>query len=249
MEKEKLQARKEKLDRISRKLKRKKYTAILLALFTLGVNAFAWFVFSTQAGAEIHGDIASWDIELTNSNNQQVNNIVVDVDMRPGMSDFSQTYLVRNRGEVDASFTYEVESFSLLGRTVSLSSISNLDDYLANYYPFSITVSSNKSTIPSLDSANFTVTVEWDFEDSAKYYALNNVYDYDESFIYYTLNNNEYTVFNATSLNYLDYRSQLYLSRDDADTYFGMNCKSYQDNTSEACLRLSIILKVVQVNE
>ena len=41
-----LQARKEKLDLLSSKLKKKKFWAILLALFTLSVNAFAWFVFS-----------------------------------------------------------------------------------------------------------------------------------------------------------------------------------------------------------
>lgn len=246
MKKEKLQTRKEKLERINRKLKRKKYTAILLALFTLGVNAFAWFVFSTQVGAEVHGSVASWDIELTNSNNQLVNNVLIEVNMKPGMPDFSQTYQIHNQGEVDATFTYEVDSLSILGRNITLTGINDLDDYLENYYPFSITISSNKSVIPSLDTANFTVTVEWDFEDSTKYHALNNVYDFDPGFTYYQLSNGNYVEFNATSSNYLTNRSSLFLQRDDADTYFGSNCKTYEDTSNAACLQIGITLAVQQ---
>ncbi len=43
----------EQLEVLQKKFRKKKYLSILLALFTLGVNIFAWFAFSANAGLEL----------------------------------------------------------------------------------------------------------------------------------------------------------------------------------------------------
>ncbi|MBP5678882.1 MAG: hypothetical protein J6X28_03545 [Bacilli bacterium] len=240
-----LQTRKEKLDALNSRLRRKKFVAILLALFTLGVNAFAWFVFSTHSDYTYDGRVAAWDVEVKEGE-QLVNNVIVAVDMKPGMTDFSKTYTINNLGEVTAKVSYAVKSFTILGRTVNMSSISNVDNYLQNYYPFSIQVSTNKTTIAPGESATFNVVVHWDFEDSTAYYQLNDIYDFNETFSYYTKSGSTYNVFNATSENYAANRNSLYLEKDDADTYFGMECGTYQDTTHLTCLELKLVLTVEQ---
>lgn len=249
MDVEKLQARKEKLDYLNRKLKRKKFMAILFALFTLGLNAFAWFVYSTKVAVNLQGNIVAWDIQLRNGENELVNNVLLDIDMVPGMLDYTQTYHINNAGDVDALFSVEVNSLRILGRTIDLSSVSNPIDYLENFYPFSISLSTDQEVITSMNSATFTVLVEWDYEDNTEYHALNEAYDYDEGFQYYIHNNSGYHPFNISSSDYLANRSYLYLERDDADTYFGMMCKDYENTSGASCLQLGLSLKVVQDNE
>ncbi len=242
-----LQTRKEKLDLLNKRLKKKKFMAILLALFTLGVNAFAWFVFSTHSEYEYEGQVASWDIDIKEGG-QLVNDFIIAVDMKPGMTDFNKTYEVNNNGDVDAKLTYEIESLKIMGRDVDLTGVADPVAYLSSFYPFSVTISSNKSIINPNSSANFSIDVIWDFEDATSYYALDNIYDFDSSFIYYKKSGSTYTPFEVTSSTYAANRSTLYLEKDDADTYFGMKCGTYQDNSGLKCLEIKILLIVEQNN-
>lgn len=189
--------------------------------------------------------MVAWDVEIKEGE-QLVNDVTIAVDMKPGMADFSKQYVVNNLGDVEAKLTYTVNSFTILGRTVDLSSISDMDDYLENFYPFSITISSSRSVLPSNTSANFDIGVEWDFEDSSAFFALNNIYDFDETLSYYTKSGSTYSPFGATAANYNDNISILYLEKDDADTYFGMKCGAYQDSTGLPCLEMNLRLTVEQ---
>ena len=128
-----LQTRKERLEYLQKKLRKKKYMALLFAFFLLGVNAFAWFVFTTSVGVQVQANVAAWDIRLRDENNQLVEEAVIEVTlMKPGMTTFSKTYTINNVGEVDAAFSYEVESISILGRNVNLSSVVDKEDYCEN---------------------------------------------------------------------------------------------------------------------
>jgi len=242
-----LQTRKEKLDLLNKHLKKKKFMAILLALFTLGVNAFAWFVFSTHSEFEYDGKVAAWDVELREEGSI-VNDFIIAVNMKPGMADFSKNYEINNLGEVDAKLSYEIESMKLMGRDVDLSGVADPVAYLQNFYPFSIEVTSDRQIITPQSTAHFSVVISWDFEDSSAYYQLNDIYDFDSSFIYYKKNGNSYESFPVTSSTYSANRSTLYLEKDDADTYFGMQCGAYQDVTNLSCLELKIVLSVEQNN-
>ena len=242
-----LETRKEKLDFLQKRMKKKKIMALLLALFTLGVNAFAWFVFSTHAEFTYEGQVTSWDVELQEGEHA-VNNFIIAVDMEPGMTDFEKEYVVNNYGGVNARLTYEVTSLSILGTTVDLTGVADPIAYLQTFYPFSIDISSDKTVILSGDEAEFDVVISWDFEDATAYYQMNEVYNFDDSFIYYQKSGNVYTPFAVTSSTYTANRSSLYLEKDDADTYFGMNCGTYQDTTGLSCLELQISLAIEQDN-
>ena len=109
-----LQARKEKLDALNSRLRKKKFMAILLAVFSLGVNAFAWFVFTTRATVKVDGKVASWDVSLRDENDQMVNSVEINVDMEPGMLEVSKRYEVDNHGEVAVDMTYTVDSLTIM---------------------------------------------------------------------------------------------------------------------------------------
>ena len=242
-----LQTRKEKLDLLNSRLKKKKFMAILLALFTLGVNAFAWFVFSTHSEFEYDGQVASWDIELKEGG-QLVNDFIITANMKPGMTTVTKNYEINNLGDVDAKLTYSIESLKIMGRDVDLTGISDPVNYLGTFYPFSVSVSSNKSIINPNSTANFSVIISWDFENAASYYALDSIYDFDSSFTYYKKEGSTYTPFEVAASTYGANRSSLYLEKDDADTYFGMKCGTYQDSSGLNCLEVKILLTVEQNN-
>ena len=65
----------------------------------------------------------------------------------------------------------------------------------------------------------------------------------------YTLSNNTYSEFSATPSNYLTNLNNLYLDKDDADTYFGMKCHEYESTSGHSCLEIGLLLRVSQVNQ
>ena len=240
-----LQTRKEKLDALNRRLRHKKVMAILLALFTLGVNVFAWFVFSTHTEFEYDGTVTSWDVQLREGE-EVVNDFIVAFDMKPGMATFQKEYEIDNSGGVVAKMSYTIDSIKLMGRTVDLTDVSDPVEHLRTFYPFVVDITSDKTVIPIGDTATIDVVVDWDFEDSSAYFALNNIYDFDQNFVYYKKNGSNYETFEAASSNYDANRSTMYLGKDDADTYFGMQCGVYQDSTDLPCLEIKLLLTVEQ---
>ena len=80
------------------------------------------------------------------------------------------------------------------------------------------------------------------------YYKQDDVYQFDSSFPYYQFSNGIYTLTNVTSSIYNSLKSNLYLEKDDADSYFGMKCHEYEESTGKACLSLTLKLLVRQRN-
>lgn len=243
-----LQARKEKLDALNKRLKKKKLIAILLAIFSLGVNAFAWFVFSTKADVKVNGKVASWDVQLRDENDQFVNSVVIDVDMEPGMLEVNKRYEVDNHGEVAVDITYTVDSLKIMGREVDLTGVGDANEYLKTFYPFSIDLSTDREVIQVGETGSFAVKVNWEFETANKYFTLNELYDYTDGFLYYKSDGSNYTRFDVTAENYASNRNSLFLEKDDADTYFGMQCATYQADAGHPCLELSVTVNITQHN-
>lgn len=241
--------RKEIIDTLNRRLKRKKYISILLALFTLGVNIFAWFAFSANVSVTVNGSVASWDVTFKDENEVVSRYFTVDVtQMKPGMNNFVKTITVENNSDVAADFRYEFVSFKLLGHSIDLSSKADPVDYLKNYYPFATNLISSNNTISAKGTITFDVAVIWPYESQTlKYYAQDEVYNYDEGFIYYKNNSGTYSPFEVPTANiYNAQKSSLFLEKDDADTYFGMQCHSYETSSGKPCLTLSLKLLVEQ---
>ncbi len=60
------------------------------------------------------------------------------------------------------------------------------------------------------------------------------------------MENGNYVVAVVNSNNYLALRDNLYLEKDDADSYFGIKCGEYEENTHNACLKLRLSMIVQQ---
>ena len=239
----------EKIAFLRKKLKRQKYVSILLALFTLGVNIFAWFAFSANASLTLDGTVASWDVEFKD-NGVISRNIYIEVSkMKPGMANFTKTIDIETESDVTSQFSYEFVSFSILGVSVDLTNKSNVETYLRDFYPFSITTLASKYTLTNNDSITFDVNVVWPYDSATpKYFGQDEVYSYNDTFIYYTPSGNSYVNANiASSSAYASQKSSLYLEKDDADSFFGMECKAYEANTGEPCLKLQMRLLVEQL--
>ena len=240
---------KEKLGKLRKAFLRKKYISILLALFTLGVNIFAWFAFSDTAEVELDGTVASWDVEFRDNNGVETNNFLVSVaNMKPGMNNFSQSLTVYNRSDVEAKFVYEIQSFSLFGNSITNYG-NDIDHFLQSTYPFEISVVPSKNNLGTNDNLSLSINVKWDYESTDPlYFKVQDFYDFDEGFTYYVLNEETYTPVDVTSTNYASLKSTLYLEKDDVDTFFGEKCGAYEDSTSKPCLELDLLLQVQQKN-
>lgn len=191
----KKQITREQLESLRKSLNKRKYFSILLALFTLGVNIFAWFAFSANAGLELDATVAAWDVEFKDNTGVIARDILVEVTkMKLGMPDFNKTIEIESKSDVSANFSYQVLSLSILGHTINLANIQDVEDYLENYYPFSVTFDASSYVLSPTDSVTFEVNIVWPYDSQTpKYYQQNEAYDYNESFYYYLKSGTTYT--------------------------------------------------------
>lgn len=243
-------ANEETIIALKKALLKRKYFSILLALFTLGVNIFAWFVFTTTARLELDATVAAWDVQFRDDSDQAMQSFAIDITkMKPGMDDFTKTISVYNRSDVDADFIYEVLSFDLLGHHFETGNSNDMINYLQNNYPFSVTLNASKNILGASDEVQFDVILTWPYESNElHYYKQDEVYNYEPSLSYYRYLNNIYSLYSVDAAAYNSNKTNLYLDKDDADTYFGMKCHEYEDNTGKACLSLNVRLLVQQKN-
>lgn len=245
------QTNEEKIIALRKALLKRKYISIFLALFTLGINIFAWFVFSTSASVGLDATVASWDVQFRNDLGEETQTFVIDITkMKPGMSNYSKTISVYNQSDVTADFVYEITSFKLLGHTIQNNNQTTMLNYLQSNYPFSVSFNASKTVMNPSDAVQFDIGLVWPYESNTPtYYKQDDVYEYDPSFPYYQLVSGNYTLTEVTSSTYSSLKSNLYVEKDDADSFFGMQCHDYETNTGEACLSLTIKLLVKQRNE
>lgn len=242
MEKEK----RERIDAIRKSIIRKKYISIVLALFTLGVNIFAWFAFSANASLKLDATIAQWEIEFEEEG-VTTHDVVIDITkMKPGMDNYSKTVTVYNYSDVVADFSYEITSIKLLGYTVAAG---DPKTYMRTHYPFKVTFTPSANYIGIDQYISFDALVTWSFDtQTPEYYQMNDsIYQYDSGFVYYINSGGAYTettVANTSAFN--SNRNNLYIQKDDADTFFGMKCAQYETNTGLPCLSLTLRLKAEQ---
>ena len=232
-----------------RKKRRKKLIfPLLFILFTLSINAYAWFAFISQATLNVDMSVASWDVDFT-ENNVVTNSVDISItDMMPGMLDYNHTVQINNNGDVAADITYWLTSMKVLGNTINVTNSSQVLNNFQTKYPFVLLVSTSSNTVNPGSSANFNVNVSWEYENTSKYYQLDSLYTYNPSFVYYTKSGTTYTAATVTESTYPTLRDNLYLYKDDADTYFGEACGAYENDTDLPCIEMTFKVVVQQVN-
>lgn len=233
--------------KLQKSRKRMLLRSFLFALFLIGVNIFAWFTYVSKAGLQLEGIISSWDVEF-NANGKPTTKVDFYVsDMKPGMLDYSQKVIIHNLGEVSADVSYDIASLSIMGRDVDASNKDEIIRRLNSFYPFSVNLNIDSVIIQPQGYTNFSASLSWDYEIQEKFYQLDSLYDYNGEFNYYNLVDGKYVVNDSvTADNFNELRNNLYLEKDDADSYFGYACGQYEKNTGKSCLAMKLVLKVIQ---
>lgn len=237
---------------LQKRRKNIKIRSVLLALFVLGVNIYAWFIYFTEAQVNITGNVVSWDVSFRDENSQVVEKeIIADINMYPGMPDYSKTLKILNASELPAKFSYEIEEMTLMGEDIKAGmTTEQLETELRESYPFVVNFISDKDSMNIGEEMSFTFDVAWPFENAEgenNYYKLNNYYSYDPSVTYFQYNGFSYDKANITSSSDFGISiNSLYLEKDDADSFWGMMCGSYEKETNKACLTIKLKLRVVQ---
>lgn len=233
--------------KLQKSRKRMLLRSFLFALFLIGVNIFAWFTYVSKAGLQLEGNISSWDVEF-NANGKPTTKVDFYVsDMKPGMLDYSQKVIIHNLGEVSADVSYDIASLSIMGRDVDVSNKDEIIRRLNSFYPFSVNLNIDSVIIQPQGYTNFSASLSWDYENQEKFYQLDSLYDYNGEFNYYNLVDGKYVVNDSvTADNFNELRNNLYLEKDDADSYFGYACGQYEKNTGKSCLAMKLVLKVIQ---
>ncbi len=240
---------------LQKQRKRLKRRSVFLALFVLGVNAYAWFVFISSASVNVKSNVISWDVNFLDENSEVKDLQILTSDLYPGMDTYTKTIKIKNNSDLRAKFEANIDSISVLGEEVSNSSNTYEEkvDYLKNTYPFIVNITYPKDILDKNDSMDLVITIDWPYEKTddlaREYYKLTNQYKYDDSVIYYKLVNNSYVDAGITSDTFNSNKLNLYLEKDDADSYLGYSCKNYKDSTEQSCFKFHLVLTVTQINE
>ena len=241
----------EKLQKSRKKIKRR---SIFLAIFVFGVNAFAWFVFISTVDVNIKANVTSWDVNFSDNNVEIGNLEVLTPDLYPGMPTFTKTLKVSNSSDLNAKFEYKVLDIEVLGTSVfnSNNTTEQNVEFLKNTYPFITTISVENTYLPTSESTEFLIKIDWPYEKTdplaKEYYKLTNQYIYDPSVVYYQLNGNSYTPATVDAETFLTNIENLYAEKDDADSFWGSNCHKYTEEHNDACFKVNLELKVSQAN-
>ena len=123
--------------------KKVRLRTIFLLAITLASNSFAWFIYTTKVSSSITAKVREWNVTF-DINGAVVEKIIeMNVDsLYPGMPTYSQTLTASNSGGAKAEITYEIVKADVLGTDLMALGYDNnrLFNYLANNYPFSITL-------------------------------------------------------------------------------------------------------------
>ena len=239
------------LQKRRRNIKRR---SIILALFVFGVNIFAWFIYIVSDNIDINANVKYWEVKFTNASNEVFNDVSVTFDEKlyPGMNAVSEEIIaINNEGELPAEFEYTINSIKFGDLTFLADEYGNLSTFMDERFPFDFQFNlQNKTVIPNGERRVLTLTIGWPLDSSVgsvrRYFKILDNYVYDPSVFYYRYNGSNYVVASDITSESLfnTAKNNLYIERDDLDTFFGGICGPDVVD----CLNFDIYLKATQKN-
>lgn len=141
---------------------------LFILVLLLGVNSYAWFVYSTKVAGGVTAKVKAWNVLFEVGEQEITQNINFNLDdLYPGMKNYTENLTVTNRGDEKASFSYTINSANILGTIYTKSDVltsNNIKDILSNNYPFAITIGTSSSNLEPGSQATFSIGVVWPFE-------------------------------------------------------------------------------------
>lgn len=225
--------------------KKIKFRSILMLVFLFGVNAYAWFVYMSNASVNLSSDVATWNVTFFDGTEEVKDLEIKTGNIYPGMETFSKQFKIKNKSDTKATFHYQIENLQILGNDIE---VEDKETYLKELLPFQVTLVPSKTELDENDTLVFDIKIDWPYESENSYYKVLDLYQYKENFNYYEKTDSGYSKVTVSEISYpLKVESGIYIESDDADTYFGSECDSYkQSSGSTSCLSFHIKLDVIQ---
>lgn len=230
---------------LQKRRKKLKLRSMLLIIFLFGVNAYAWFVYMSNASIELNSTVSTWNVTFFDDT-EEVKDLVINTgNIYPGMETFTRQFKIKNKSDTKASFSYMIDDLSILGNDIT---IDDKENYLKNDLPFTVSLIPSKTELDENDTLVFDIKIDWPYEAENPYYKVIDLYKYKDNFNYYEKTDLGYSKVTVSDISYPnEVASGLYIESDDADTYFGIECDSYKQITgSDSCLSFHIKLDVIQ---
>lgn len=238
-------------EQLQKKRKKIKRNGIILALFLLVVNTYAWFVYLAKASLSVDASIVGWDINFYNEDATEMDVNINIKDLYPGMIDYQKKIIITNDSSLNGKFSYNVSDLKIAGVVSDEQNSDKLIESLGNDYPFKVSFVADKTSVgKDGDFIKFYIRVVWPFENNNGYTLIRNTNKFQELYPYYKLYGKEYVVDNeVNNNNFLDkVNSGIYMNSDDIDSFWGEKASIYQENNpNEATLSFKLNMKVEQV--
>ena len=156
---------------------------LMFLIVMIASNSFAWFIYATKIDSTVDVHVRAWNVVFEAEDNEITSVINFPVDsIYPGMSDFEYEITAYNNSEVSARLVYVLLEANILGtqyvtvegraergETASSGDMtsSELEDMLAEDYPFSITIDVSNDFIDEEDGIEqYTFNVTWPYEQN-----------------------------------------------------------------------------------
>ncbi len=186
------------MNKIYKTLKKIKLRNLIILLFLLIFNTYAWFIYASKVSVGLTASVSSWNVEFVSDAGETITNIDVDVErIYPGMETFEKKIEVHNRGETAATLSYEIKYLKIMDEIYEVNEDTGLtsddiENKVEQEYPFKIIIEKEDAGLAVENGkGSFTIKIEWPYEsgnDELDTFWGNKAYEY------YELNPNEKSI-------------------------------------------------------
>lgn len=165
------------------RLKKIRPTRLVILLFFVISNSFAWFIYATKVDNDVSVHVRSWNVMFQAGEHQITESIPLIIDsVYPGMEDYVYSIDAYNNSEVSATLSYELLEANIMGTqymtTIGRAALGEeanenditseeLENILKDDFPFSITISTSNSIIQLGDGKEtYSIRVVWPYEQN-----------------------------------------------------------------------------------
>jgi len=162
-------------------LKKVKPRHLLILIFLLIFNTYAWFIYATEVSTGLSVHVKSWKILFKNDDNPIVDYININIDnIYPGMEDYVSELKAYNLSESNARVSYEILSARILDTEyksiegyqhenlevpVGAKSSSELAEMLRTEFPFKLEITIDNEVLDAeVGITTYTIKLYWPYE-------------------------------------------------------------------------------------
>lgn len=159
------------MNKLYKIMKKIKIRNLILLLFLLMFNTYAWFIYASKVSVGLTASVSSWNVEFVSDAGETVTNIdVVVKKIYPGMDTFEKKVVVYNRGETAATLSYEIKYLKIMDEVYEVSETTGITSdtiksKIEQEYPFKIIIEMDDTNL-SVENGegSFTIKIEWPYE-------------------------------------------------------------------------------------